>query len=39
MLGIDAKTLRKNYKHELAFGHTEASAKVAENPQGNGRRS
>lgn len=39
MLGIDAKTLRKHYKHELAFGHTEASAKVAENPQGNGRRS
>ncbi|WP_206073366.1 hypothetical protein [Mesorhizobium wenxiniae] len=31
MVGIDAKTLRKHYKHELAFGHTKANAKVAEN--------
>jgi hypothetical protein len=43
MLGIDAKTLRKHYKHELAFGHTKANAKVAENlfrkATGEGRES
>ena len=31
MIGIDAKTLRKHYRHELDFGHTKANAKVAEN--------
>ncbi|WP_287360460.1 hypothetical protein [Mesorhizobium sp.] len=31
MVGVDPKTLRKHYKHELAFGHTKANAKVAEN--------
>ena len=31
MVGIDAKTLRKHYRHELDYGHTKANAKVAEN--------
>ena len=31
MVGIDAKTLRKHYRHELDHGHTKANAKVAEN--------
>jgi hypothetical protein len=43
MIGIDAKTLRKHYRHELAFGHTKANAKVAENlfrkATGDGRES
>jgi hypothetical protein len=43
MVGIDAKTLRKHYRHELAFGHTKANAKVAENlfrkATGEGRES
>jgi hypothetical protein len=43
LVGIDAKTLRKHYKHELAFGHTKANAKVAENlfrkATGDGRES
>jgi hypothetical protein len=43
MVGIDAKTLRKHYGHELAFGHTKANAKVAENlfrkATGDGRES
>ena len=43
LVGIDAKTLRKHYGHELAFGHTKANAKVAENlfrkATGDGRES
>lgn len=31
MIGIDAKTLRKHYRHELDHGHAKANAKVAEN--------
>ena len=43
MVGIDPKTLRKHYRHELDFGHTKANAKVAENlfrkATGDGRES
>ena len=43
MIGIDAKTLRKHYRHELDHGHTKANAKVAENlyrkATGEGRES
>ncbi|BCH23549.1 hypothetical protein [Mesorhizobium sp. L-8-3] len=43
MVGIDAKTLRKHYRHELDHGHTKANAKVAENlyrkATGDGRES
>ena len=43
MVGVDAKTLRKHYRQELAFGHTKANAKVAENlfrkATGEGRES
>jgi hypothetical protein len=43
MVGVDPKTLRKHYRHELAFGHTKANAKVAENlfrkATGEGRES
>jgi predicted transcriptional regulator len=31
LIGIDPKTLRKHYRHELDHGHTKANAKVAEN--------
>ena len=31
IIGIDAKTLRKHYRHELDFGHVKANVKVAEN--------
>lgn len=31
IVGIDAKTLRKHYREELALGHTKANVKVAEN--------
>jgi hypothetical protein len=31
MIGVDAKTLRKHYRHELDHGHARANAKVAEN--------
>jgi len=31
LLGIDPKTLRKYYRHELDHGHTKANVKVAEN--------
>ncbi len=31
IVGIDAKTLRKHYRQELALGHTKANVKVAEN--------
>ena len=31
LVGVDAKTLRKHYRHELDHGHTKANAKVAEN--------
>jgi hypothetical protein len=31
MIGIDAKTLRRHYRHELDHGHARANAKVAEN--------
>ena len=31
VIGIDAKTLRKHYRHELDHGHTKANARVAEN--------
>jgi hypothetical protein len=31
VLGIDAKTLRKHYGHELKHGHTKANTRVAEN--------
>lgn len=41
LLGIDPKTLRKHYRHEL--GHTKANARVAENlfrkATGDGRES
>jgi hypothetical protein len=43
MVGIDAKTLRKYYRHELDHGHSKANAKVAENlyrkATGDGRES
>lgn len=43
MIGIDAKTLRKHYRHELDHGHAKANAKVAENlfrkATGDGRES
>ena len=43
LLGIDPKTLRKHYRHELDHGHTKANAKVAENlfrkATGDGRES
>ena len=43
MVGIDPKTLRKHYRHELDHGHTKANAKVAENlyrkATGDGRES
>jgi hypothetical protein len=43
MVSIDAKTLRKHYRHELDHGHTKANAKVAENlyrkATGDGRES
>ena len=31
VIGIDPKTLRKHYRHELDHGHTKANARVAEN--------
>ena len=31
VIGIDAKTLRKHYRHELDHGHIKANARVAEN--------
>ena len=31
MVGVDPKTLRKHYRHELDHGHAKANAKVAEN--------
>ena len=31
VVGIDAKTLRRHYRHELDHGHVKANAKVAEN--------
>ena len=31
LVGVDAKTLRKHYRHELDHGHSKANAKVAEN--------
>jgi hypothetical protein len=31
MIGIDAKTLRRHYRHELDHGHARANARVAEN--------
>jgi hypothetical protein len=31
VLGIDPKTLRKHYRHELHHGHVKANARVAEN--------
>jgi hypothetical protein len=31
LIGVDAKTLRKHYRHELDHGHSKANAKVAEN--------
>jgi hypothetical protein len=43
VLGIDPKTLRKHYRHELDHGHVKANAKVAENlyrkATGDGRES
>ena len=43
VIGIDAKTLRKHYSHELDHGHTKANARVAENlyrkATGEGRES
>src|ERR1041384_3480580 len=43
VIGIDAKTLRKHYRHELDHGHVKANAKVAENlyrkATGDGRES
>src|SRR3954467_10923628 len=41
IVAIDAKTLRKHYRHELDHGHSKANAKIAENryrmPLGQGR--
>ena len=31
LIGIDPKTLRKHYRHQLDHGHVKANAKVAEN--------
>jgi hypothetical protein len=31
VIGIDPKTLRKHYRHELDLGHVKANVKVAEN--------
>jgi hypothetical protein len=31
LIGVDPKTLRKHYRHELDHGHVKANAKVAEN--------
>jgi hypothetical protein len=31
LVGVDAKTLRKHYRHELEHGHSKANADVAEN--------
>ena len=31
VIGVDPKTLRKHYRHELDHGHTKANARVAEN--------
>lgn len=31
VVGVDAKTLCKHYRHELDHGHTKANARVAEN--------
>ncbi len=31
VIGVDPKTLRKHYRHELDHGHVRANAKVAEN--------
>jgi hypothetical protein len=31
VIGVDPKTLRKHYRHELAHGHVKANAKVAES--------
>jgi hypothetical protein len=31
VIGIDPKTLRKHYRHELDHGHVKANARVAEN--------
>ena len=31
VVGIDAKTLRKHYRHELDHGHTKANSRVAES--------
>ena len=31
VVGIDPKTLRRHYRHELDHGHVKANAKVAEN--------
>jgi hypothetical protein len=43
VIGIDPKTLRKHYRHELDHGHVKANAKVAENlfrkATGEGRES
>ena len=43
LVDIDAKTLRKHYRHELDHGHTKANARVAENlfrkATGDGRES
>src|SRR3954463_5891409 len=43
IVAIDAKTLRKYYRHELDHGHAKANAKVAENlyrkATGDGRES
>jgi hypothetical protein len=31
MIGIDPKTLRKHYRHELRIGHTKANSAVAQS--------
>ena len=31
VIGVDPKTLRKHYRHELDHGHVKANAKVAES--------
>jgi hypothetical protein len=31
VIEVDAKTLRKHYRHELDHGHVKANARVAEN--------
>ncbi len=37
LVGIDAKTLRKHYRHELDFGHTKAKPRSQKTCSGKQR--